>query len=190
MGLFSSITSALNPSNLFGGGGGGGSSSMTSGGIGSETGNTSNAGNSTSTTTTTTTTNTDKRQVINTGGVGVATDSSPITINSTTTDPGSLQSMLQIAGSNYGQMLDVTGNNYGSLLTVTDHLATGTLQLLAANMDAANNQTLAAMQQKASASASDTANKSAFDLKAFYTEHKTAVMISAGMIAYLLWSKR
>lgn len=59
------------------GGGSGGSSSMTSGGIGSSTGNT----NANLHTTTTTTANEDRRLVIGEGGVGVNSESSPLTMN-------------------------------------------------------------------------------------------------------------
>lgn len=165
MGFFSSLTSALNPASLFGGGGGGGgSSSFSSGGIGSETGNTSNAGNSTSTTTTTT--NTDKRQVINSGGVGVATDSSPITINSTSSDP----------------------QNYQALLAVTDHLASGTLMMLAANMDA-QNQANGVSLSGAGQAATQTASDKLASIKDFYANHKAAVFVGVALVAYLVIKK-
>lgn len=167
MGLFSGLSSALNPSSILGGGGGGGgSSSFSSGGIGSETGNTSNAGNSTATTTTTTTTNTDKRQVINSGGVGVATDSSPITVNNTSSDP----------------------QNYQALLAVTDHLASGTLMLMAANMDAAN-QAAGISTTTAADGVTQIATKTTNSFKDFYNNHKAGMLVLVAAVAYLVLRK-
>lgn len=141
MGLFSGISSIFSAPLSILGGGGGGSSSMTSGGIGSETGNTSNAGNST--TTTTTSSNVDKRQVINSGGVGIANDTGAITVNNNSSDP----------------------QNYQALLAVTDHLASlalgGTSLMEQAQASTASGQVTATTDSKTAVSDFFAKNKAA-----------------------------
>jgi hypothetical protein len=161
MGLFSSLGGMLNP---FGGGGGGGGSSFSSGGIGSESGTTKDTGNTntTSTSTSTVTTNTDKRLVINSGAVGVSTDTAPVTVNNSSVDP----------------------QNYQALLAVTDHLASGTLMLMAANMDAANQVNGIT---SADGSTSSTATSTTF--KEFYTNNKAGVLVAVALVAYFALRK-
>lgn len=168
MGLFSSLGSALNPANMLGGGGGGGgnsSSSFDGGGIGSKNGNVDNAANTT--TTTTTTSNWDKRQAINSGAVGITTDTGGVTVNNTSSDP----------------------QNIAALLAVTDHLAGGTLALMAANMDMANQ----AAAEKTAASAADgaktTAGATLTSVKQFIADHKPIAYVVGAVVLYLIWKK-
>lgn len=169
MGLFDSISKAFNPSSLLGGGGGGGggSSSFDGGGIGSTNGNTTDTGNTSTITTTTTTSNWDKRQAINSGAVGVTTDTGGVTIHNTSSDP----------------------DNFAALLAVTDHLAGGTLALMAANMDMANQ----AAAEKTAASAIDgtktTAGATLTSVKQFIADHKPVAYVLGAVALYLIWKK-
>lgn len=149
MGFLSSLTSVLNP---FGGGGGGGGG-VSSGGIGSSTGNASNAGN----TSTTTTTNTDKRQVINSGGVGAVADKGNITVNSTSSDP----------------------QNFAAMAAVLDHLAIGTMSMLASSADAS--------QAVVSAATTPAAKNST--IGELYANNKPAFLAGGLIVAYIVISK-
>ncbi|AXS79859.1 hypothetical protein [Dechloromonas sp. HYN0024] len=161
MGFLSSILGGgggMNPlGGLLGGGGGSSGGGVSSGGIGSKTGNVDNAGN----TTTTDTTNVDKRQVINSGGVGVATDSSPITISNNSSDP----------------------QNYAALLAVTDHLAMGALAMTAANMD------YVTQASQAPLASTSTTKKAASSLIDYYNAHKIPVLAGVALVAYLVLRK-
>lgn len=95
---------------IYGGGGGGSSSSS------------SNA---------TTTQNTDKRQVVDGGSVGVSSDSSTVNVN--TTDHGAVNAAMTMAGNTEAGALDA----YKALLAATVQLAGASTKTIQANSDLA-----------------------------------------------------
>lgn len=84
----------------------------------------------------TSTTNIDKRQVVDTGGIGVSSDSSTVTVNNQTLDAGIVTKALDtVAGA------DATnGQGFNQLLTLADKLFTAGSETLQKQSDATMQQ--------------------------------------------------
>jgi hypothetical protein len=120
----------------------------------------------------TTTSNIDRRQVVDSNGVGVSSDSSTITINNTTADPQVIHDTLDTIKNNDA----VNGAGFTQLLGLTDKLLTGAGQIITNTQDATMKQI-------------DAVNSAANDAKGAI-DQKTLIIIGAGVVALYAINKR